>query len=115
MYTLVLNLTGYSVVVKAKTNVRLTPDRSQAPLRLLASPEKWAVVGWVKGELVSGSDQWLMRYGNAGTVEFVHSSTLAGDPVAPISEADYTAKTTELANELAAATNTIEKIKEALA
>lgn len=112
---LATNLTGYSATVKANTNVRPTPDRSGAPIRLLTATETWIVVGFVKGELVSGSDQWLMRYSDAGEPEFVHSSTLAGAPAAPVTEADYTAKTIELSKELADATATIDKIKEVIA
>lgn len=102
MLTLTKDLTGYAATVKNNTNVRPAPDRGAAPIRTTTAPEAWTVAGFVKGEDVGGSDQWLMRFGPAGQPEYVHSSTMAGAPTPPISPADYTAKVNEMTARLSA-------------
>jgi hypothetical protein len=63
-------LAGHQAVVNASANIRPNPDTASPVLRTLTTPETWTVIGWVKGALVSGSDQWLARW--SGRFEYVH-------------------------------------------
>lgn len=83
MPTLAKNLTGYTASVTANTNVRSGPTRSASVIRLTKVPEPWTLVGEVHGELVAGSDLWMLRFSDAGDPEYVHSSTLVAAPKAP--------------------------------
>lgn len=77
--------------IAGDVNVRAAPKTGAAIIRGIpaGSAETWVVTCWEKGELKSGSDQWLCRWAN-GHWEYVHKSNVAAGPAAPAA-ADCTA------------------------
>lgn len=63
-------------------NVRAAPNTGATIIRKLpaGTAETWLVTCWEKGELTSGSDQWLVRW--AGRWEYVHQISVAAGPTA---------------------------------
>lgn len=71
----------YGITVPKGYNIRKDPSTANAAIRLTSAPEPWSILGTVKGQLVSGNDQWYVRV-NGLAFEYVWSGNIAA-PVAP--------------------------------
>jgi len=76
---------GFVATIRNNTgdvNVRAAPNTGATIIRQIpaGTAETWVVTCWEKGELTSGSDQWLARW--AGRWEYVHKISVASGPTA---------------------------------
>lgn len=91
MPTLTTYQPGYTITVKATSNIRSTPYvQSGNLLRTIAAgaTEKWTIVGAVKGgvDAESGSDVWYARWAN-GRWEYTAKANVTSGPTAPVGTA----------------------------
>lgn len=75
-----------TVGASVNVNVRAGASTQAKVIRQIpkATSESWAVTCWEKGEAVSGSDQWLVRW--SGAWEYCHSSAVLSGPTAPATD-----------------------------
>jgi hypothetical protein len=99
------SLPGYTAVVKKTANVRVAPALNATVIRVVSTPETWAIIGAVKGQVdpEGGSDQWYTRW-NVNRWEYTAKSNVPVAPVAPASAAALAAAKAEAATATAAAT-----------
>lgn len=64
---------GTSIMIKPGSNVRKAPDNNSAPIRTLTAPEKWVVIGTVKGEALAGASSYYVRW-IGGTYEYMNEN-----------------------------------------
>lgn len=85
-------LLGHSADLGNDARIRTAPSTATGSILRTVDNEQWpAVIGWVKGENTSGSDQWLMRW-SGSRYEYTHKVNVdrTWDPT-PFSEAQVEA------------------------
>lgn len=96
----------------AGARVRTAPAKTAATIRIVPAgkAETWTVVGYAKGEVLSGSERWLARV-NAGRWEYTHSSNVSSVTAPPDVAAAVLAATTPLKASVASLTTRLAGVK----
>lgn len=79
MPTIATYLPGHVAVIQVDdgANIRSEPKLTATLLRTVApdKSESWSIVGWVKGDVSNGSDQWVARWAG-GRWEYTHKANV---------------------------------------